>query len=284
MEPIPSPDPNPRRLLVLTGDVFIVPRIEDVARGGGFEVHILDRPEAIGAAGGATARAIPLTEPLEGADAAWIRWLVLNRPGLIAVDIADDYLPWERWIAILKSSAATRRIPVLAFGPHVDEGRLRAAERAGADRVLARGEFLGNLAGLLSEWARVPDAAALARACQGRLSDVARQGVELINAGEYFEAHEVLEKALKDAPEADGYLYRTLLQVAVTLLQLERGNPRGARKMLLRIRQWLDPLPEECQGIDLRPVRTLVGELEADLDKAIQPPRARPRFQIHLSG
>jgi len=46
-------------------------------------------------------------------------------------------------------------------------------------------------------------------------------------------------------------LYRAILQVGIAYYQIERGNHRGALKMLLRSVQWLAMLPDRCQGIDV---------------------------------
>jgi hypothetical protein len=50
-------------------------------------------------------------------------------------------------------------------------------------------------------------------------------------------------------------LYRGILQVAIAYYQIERGNYRGATKMLLRVRQWLDPLPDVCRGVNIAQLR-----------------------------
>ena len=245
-------------ILALTSDLFIVPRLQDIGRKAGFDVLIADSPLTLGAEGAPSQRRIPLTEPLEGPDAALLRKVVDLRPSLVLVDLDSQTIPWRRWVQVLKTSAATRRIPILAFGPHVEEQSLQAARSAGADQALPRGQLLGSLAGLIQEWARVDDEQGLRQACQGALSPLARQGVELLGAGEFFEAHEALEHAFLEAPELEGYLYRALLQVAVAYLHVERGNFRGAVKMMLRLQQWLEPLPDKCRGVDLVRLKTQV--------------------------
>ena len=61
-------------------------------------------------------------------------------------------------------------------------------------------------------------------------------------------------------------LYRVLPRLAVAYLHVERGNLRGARKMLLRLRGWMAPLPDFCRGVDLARLRAQVDELQAALD------------------
>jgi uncharacterized protein len=91
--------------------------------------------------------------------------------------------------------------------------------------------------------------------CCQPLPELALEGLRLFNAGEYFEAHEVLESAWKAEHTPGRELYRAVLQVAVAYLQIERGNYTGAVKMFRRSRRWIDPLPNECQGIDIATLR-----------------------------
>jgi hypothetical protein len=41
----------------------------------------------------------------------------------------------------------------------------------------------------------------------------------------------------------------------VAYLQITRHNHSGALKMFLRMRQWLDPLPDECRGVNVAQLR-----------------------------
>lgn len=258
-------------VLALTDDWFLIPRLEDAARAQGLGFEAAGRPEALEAGGAPAERAVPLTEPLEGADAGLVRRLTARRPSLILADTACQAIPWERWIGVLKTSAATRRIPIVAFGPHVEGEALLRARRAGADRVLTRGRLHETLPQVLAELAAPPDAAALAQACAAPLPAPAIEGLEHLNAGRYYEAHEALEHAwmAESGPGAD--LLRGLVQVAAAYLQIERHNRRGARKMLLRLRQWLDPLPARCRGVELGALREALAQLDEALEAGPAP-------------
>lgn len=244
-----------------------MPRIQDAARTAGYSVEAIEQPADINAESEFTPRRIPLTEPLEGPDAQLILHLTEDRPAMILVDLNNSAVPWARWIQVIKTSAATRRIPIVAFGPHVDEENLQAAKAAGADLVVSRGKFQSDLGNLIAEWARPSIKEDLNAACDGPLSEKAIKGIELHNKKEFFEAHEELELAWMEASEYEGYLYRALLQTSVAFLHLERGNLRGAAKMLLRIRQWLDPIPDTCRGVDVRDLRATVEHLRSVLEK-----------------
>jgi predicted metal-dependent hydrolase len=85
----------------------------------------------------------------------------------------------------------------------------------------------------------------------GPLHPKAREGIELFNQGEYYEAHEPLEEAWMktDSPERD--LYQGILQIGLAYYQITRGNYRGALKMFHRGFRNLSPLGESLMGIDL---------------------------------
>ncbi|NIS82269.1 MAG: DUF309 domain-containing protein [Anaerolineales bacterium] len=242
-------------ILAFTEDLIFVARLEDAARALGFDVLVVDRPHVLGVEGDPAVRTTPLTEPLVGPDAVLVRRLVEQPPALILVDLTLRSIPWARWIQVLKTSAATRRIPILAFGPHVEKEAFLQASDLGADRVLTRGRIHTSIVQILREWVRTPEYEALATACKGELSGLAKEGLDHLNAGEYYDAHEFLERAWMESPEHEGYLYRALLQVSVAYLHIVRENYAGAIKMLLRVYQWLNPLPETCRRIDVRALR-----------------------------
>ncbi len=81
------------------------------------------------------------------------------------------------------------------------------------------------------------------------------KGLELFNAGHYFEAHEELETSWRAEKGPIRDLYRGVLQVGVGYYHVQRGNFRGALKMFRRCRQWLDRFPDQCCGIDLQQLR-----------------------------
>ena len=132
-----------------------------------------------------------------------------------------------------------------------------------ADSVLARSKFVSDMPALFQDYARIPDYQQIESACGENLSDLGVKGIEEFNRGEYFQAHETLEEAWNEDQSAGGELYRAILQVAVAYLQIERDNYRGAMKMFLRVRQWIDPLPDTCRGVD-------IAQLRADADNVHQ--------------
>lgn len=94
--------------------------------------------------------------------------------------------------------------------------------------------------------------------CIGRLHPRAKEGLQLFNAGEYFEAHEALEDAWNAEQGQAKNLYQGILQTAVVYLHITRGNYRGAIKVYERSLKWLKDIPHTCKGVH-------VGELKADV-------------------
>ncbi|HEX5271360.1 MAG TPA: hypothetical protein VFW33_12765 [Gemmataceae bacterium] len=74
-----------------------------------------------------------------------------EQPRLVLVDLANPGLSVERLMEQLRAACAT--MPrVIAYGPHVDAARLRAARQAGCDLVLPRSAFAEQLPDRLPEW------------------------------------------------------------------------------------------------------------------------------------
>jgi predicted metal-dependent hydrolase len=258
---------QPPLILGLVSDLFFATQIENVVKPLGYRVRWIESGEALEPGITAPSTAGHSGEPLTGRGSVFIARLVEWQPALVLVGIDSPRLPWAEWIAALKSSAATRRIPVIAFGPHADlELRARAID-VGCDAVLAQSRLVAALPELIEKYARRTDDQALIADCQGELSALARQGIELFNRQEFFEAHEELEHAWNEEPGPARELYRGILQVAVAYLQITRQNYKGALKMFLRLRQWLDPLPDECRGVDIAQLRADALAARAELEQ-----------------
>jgi CheY-like chemotaxis protein len=245
--------------VTLISDLFFTVQVEQALGALGYRIQRIERgtdlePEPEGALERELPRAY-LGEPLAGRGAIFIRRLAEWQPALIIVELSSTAIPWAEWIAAAKSSPATRRIPVLAFGPHTDLALRETALDAGVDAVVAKSRLVTALPELIQQYARVFDYAGLQSDCSGRPSALALKGMALFNARQYFEAHEELELAWKEETGPVRELYRGILQVAVAYLHINRRNFRGALKMFLRLRQWLDPLPDECLGVDVARLR-----------------------------
>ena len=127
---------RPQVALVLTSNLFFIPRIESAAIRSGMEAIYGDS-----AAG--------LLKSTAGRDVA-----------LALVDLEADEAGWEEGISLLsaalksKPSAGTddhsASSPIIAYGPHGDAEMLRKARRLGCDAVLTKRDFSQRLLELMS--------------------------------------------------------------------------------------------------------------------------------------
>ncbi len=97
-------------------------------------------------------------------------------------------------------------------------------------------------------------------------------GIDRLNAGGYFEAHELFEHAWLAAPYPDRLLCLALSKLGAAFEQQARGNARGARKIVSDARRCLDPLPATYGSIDVQALRQ---GLDAWLAEFGDPPRIR---------
>jgi uncharacterized protein len=74
---------------------------------------------------------------------------------------------------------------------------------------------------------------------------------ELLDAGQAFAAHEVLEAVWKVTTGPERALWRGLAQLCVGVTHSQRGNPAGARALLERAAETLGPAPAG-HGVDPR--------------------------------
>ena len=246
---------NPEPLiLAFVKDLMFTARIAKAAEHVGYRVKWFESASDVGDVDPDPMPELP-GELLRGQEGKLFELVAMWQPALMLFDLNNSAIPWFDWIAALKSAAATRRIPIMCFGPHEDVETMRRARSAGADAVLARSRFSADMPALFQQFARIPDREALRSACGEPLSGLAKAGINLINQRAFYPAHDKLEEAwMKDeGPGRD--LYRAMLQVGIAYYQIEKGNYRGAIKMLLRVQQWLDPLPDVCRTVDVAGLR-----------------------------
>jgi hypothetical protein len=76
------------------------------------------------------------------------------------------------------------------------------------------------------------------------------RGIELFNAGEFFECHEAWEEIWLKAEGVDRELLHALIQSAVALHHFQRGNLKGASSVYRRARNKLGTLPSMVMQLD----------------------------------
>lgn len=106
-----------------------------------------------------------------------------------------------------------------------------------------------------------------------------RRGVDLFNAGDFYECHEVLEELWMHSQAPDRRFLQSLIHFAVGFYHHERGNRNGAtrqlHKGLKKIQEYLpdwdgvrtELIEGEVRG---RLVRIEGGEIVADFPRIVQ--------------
>jgi len=72
------------------------------------------------------------------------------KPALVIFDLNSQKSDPIATIAALKADAALSGVRTIGFASHVHVDLIAAARKAGADQVLARSQFAGNLAEILA--------------------------------------------------------------------------------------------------------------------------------------
>ena len=193
---------------------------------------------------------------------------ILIDEGVALVFLDGRHAQWPQQILAVKNRAATRRIP-LCFVSDQREHRAEAVIH-GADLALSWHELEARIDQVIADLARIPDdttIAKLACECQQALPALAIAGVREFNRGEFYRQHDLFEALWVETAGPVRDLYRGILQIGVAYYQLERGNYRGALKMLQRSVQWLRPLPDVCQSLDIEALRRDSSKVRAELQR-----------------
>ncbi|MEJ2748511.1 MAG: hypothetical protein P8183_11485 [Anaerolineae bacterium] len=124
---------NPNSLIIVgfVADLMFTTRIENVARHLGYQMQWIESAAALdtGASNGAPEKP---GESLYGRGGELFRLLSEWQPALLLFDLGNEAIPWQSWLPRLKSSPATRRIPILCYGSHVNVEMMGQAKQLGA--------------------------------------------------------------------------------------------------------------------------------------------------------
>ena len=77
------------------------------------------------------------------------------------------------------------------------------------------------------------------------------KGIEYFNECEFFEAHETWEELWTEYRGPARKFYQGLIQVAVALHHFGNGNIRGAKKVYVTSRGYLDEYGTDYEGLEL---------------------------------
>ncbi|RMH16889.1 MAG: DUF309 domain-containing protein [Acidobacteria bacterium] len=108
-----------------------------------------------------------------------------------------------------------------------------------------------------------------------------RRGLELFDAGRYFECHEAFEEIWRSTTPEPRDLFQGLIQVAVGLHHWHaRRRPDVARRVLAKGRRRLAPLAPACRGLDLHDLLAAVAAWESWLAHPSGQPPPAPRIAV----
>ena len=85
------------------------------------------------------------------------------------------------------------------------------------------------------------------------------EGIEQFNRCEFFEAHDTWEELWQEYSGPDREFYQGLIQVAVCLHHFGNGNCRGAKKLYLSSRGYLEAYGALHHGVNLQ---QLIAQME----------------------
>ncbi len=100
------------------------------------------------------------------------------------------------------------------------------------------------------------------------------RGLDLIERGEYFAAHEALEDAWRTAAPVERDFFQGLVHVAVAWYQAGRGNRVGCERQLEKARRRLSGYAPAYRGVDVAHLLRQVGAAQGAFP-ALPPARVR---------
>lgn len=107
----------------------------------------------------------------------------------------------------------------------------------------------------------------LTQVCADAAPQELLRGVMQFNRGEYYPCHETLEELWMAEQRPIRELYQGILQLAVALNHLRRGNHRGAVSLLAAGRERLAALPGICRQVDVAALRADSEVLQRRLER-----------------
>lgn len=104
------------------------------------------------------------------------------------------------------------------------------------------------------------------------------EGIKYFNECDFYESHEVWEDLWADEEGGAKRFYQGLIQVAVALHHFGNGNIRGARKLNVGCRKYLDEYRPKQLGLDLD---TFLSQLDACFAEAMASTEDFPNVELN---
>src|SRR5437773_8709327 len=104
-----------------------------------------------------------------------------------------------------------------------------------------------------------------------------RLGIEHLNAGRFFPAHEAWETCWKQAKGTDeAEFFKGLSQIGAGYTHYQRGNPHGAHTLLRRGAGRIAPYGDEHRGVRAAELARVAGEHAQRIEEAEKAGRPLP--------
>jgi uncharacterized protein len=103
-------------------------------------------------------------------------------------------------------------------------------------------------------------------------ADRYHRGIQLFNARQFFDAHEVWEDVWRDSQGLERRFLQGLIQSAVAFHHYSTGNLTGARSLMERGRKNLAACPEHFGGITLSALLQALAHWQEALASGDTPP------------
>jgi predicted metal-dependent hydrolase len=105
-------------------------------------------------------------------------------------------------------------------------------------------------------------------------------GIDLFNAGRFFESHEAWEHVWKRTHGDDKRFYQGLIQAAAAILHAQRGNRKGAMALYAKASEKLDGFHDVHMNLAVAEFRRALADffaiaLGAPRETPLPPPRLR---------
>lgn len=105
------------------------------------------------------------------------------------------------------------------------------------------------------------------------------RGIKLFNAHSFFSSHEAWEERWMAEVGPSRTFFKGLIQAAVALHHLERGNAHGAKKLLAGARRYLGPFRPRHLGLD---VEVFLAEMTQCVEAGLAAEGGRARLPVDL--
>jgi len=106
-----------------------------------------------------------------------------------------------------------------------------------------------------------------------------QRGIELFNAGKFFEAHEAWEEIWLAESEPEKTFLQGLIQVSAAFHHRQRGNRKGMESLLAAGLAKLERFPDEHRGIEVAKLRSEARRCAERFSSKSGGPAKLPRIQ-----